>query len=915
MKKTLTMLLCLTLLLSLLPAVPVLAQTHPYDYLFYTVEDGNAVIVDCDVEFGDDLIIPDTLDGYPVTEISETAFVQCSGFGRVTIPHSVISIAPTALYECFIDNGIWVDENNPVYSSDEFGVLFNKDKTVLVKAPRTLSDGYAIPDSVRTIGRYAFRWCNNLAEMRIPEGVTRIEERAFSCCKSLADITIPDSVSYIGFFAFEICNALTYTAYDNGKYLGNANNPYHTLVETVDTSITECSIHADTKVIAGAAFYECDALVSAVLPEGVVSIGERAFDCCAALTQITLPDSLRIIGGTAFVWCDALSEINIGENVTEIKPGAFTACTSLSGIWVDADNPAYCSDEQGVLYNKKKTVLQQAPCTISGSYAVADGVTAIEECAFYMCDSLLDVVLPKTVTKIGDSAFHSSGVTVINIPDGVTYIGTFAFSSSDITAIHIPNSVTYIGDGAFNNCYGLTEAVLSQSLTEIGPWVFRSCVKLAEITIPEGVTKIGYGAFESCSKLTQVTIPEGVTVIDKDAFASCTALTDVSIADSVVDIGTGAFAGCKKLNYSYTWRGDGKYLGNEHNPYFALMDVSDTDIEQFTVVEDTKVIAAGAFATCECMETVTLPDGLVAIGDNAFDGCAILSEITIPDTVTFIGDGAFQKCGFTEITIPGSVNYIGDSAFCDCQDLKAIRFCGQAPVLDKWVFNRLTTTVYCHTGHESWAKHIGRNYLGTITWAEGHVFLDYLPDEGFSCPVGGTKTARCEGCEQTDTVVVTDTAEHIYDMGKCSVCGEADPNGGILVGSLTSAGDAEATLTLYRDGEAVYTLTVIGSSYAWSSLQPGDYTLTVTKENHVPYSTAVTVAPGENTLDLVLCRPGDVVGIGDINIGDVAKIYAHAKGTSILEGYALACADVNGDGRVNVGDVAKLYARIKNADA
>lgn len=912
MKKTFAMLLCLTMLLGLLPATPALAQSHSYDSLFYTVENGNAVIIDCNVEYGDDLIIPDALDGYPVTAISESAFIQCSGFGKVIIGQNVTSIAPTALDECTIENGIWVDEKNPAYSSDEFGVLFNKDKTLLIKAPRMLNDGYTIPDTVKTIGRHAFRWCKNLTEVTLPEGVTHIEERAFFNCASLSQISIPDSVEKIGLFAFSMSNALVFTQYNNGIYLGNEVNPYHTFVNPVDNSVTAFSFHADTKIIVGGAFYNCNGLIQLTVPEGVVSIGERAFDCSTDLTQISLPDSLQHIGYGAFSSCYALTEIRIGANASEIEPGAFDSCTGLNGIWVDPDNTAYCSDEQGVLYNKEKTLLLRAPCTISGCYTVAQGVTVIEKSAFNKCRSLSEVILPDTVTEIGESAFSNSSVTAVNIPDGVTHIGTFAFYSSKLSAVRIPDSVTTIGDGVFYSCMNLKEAILPQGLTEIPQWMFLSCGRLTQISIPSSVTTIGYCAFESCSNLAQLTLPEGVTTIGRSAFSRCTALTTVSLPESIVDIGLGAFGGCRNLEYNHTWRGPGEYLGSAENPFFALMGVTDTDIESFTIPEETKVLAAGAFSTCECMKTIQLPDGLVAIGDQAFHDCATLAEIEIPDTVTFIGDEAFADCKLTEIVIPNSVTYMGEGVFSECAKLEAIRFCGEAPIMDPWVFNQTTTNVYCHQSFESWAKHIGRNYLGTINWADGHVFLDYLPDEGFRCPTGGTKTATCEGCSATDTVTVSEPAEHRYEMGKCTVCGEIDPQSCFLTGTLSSANDSSALLTLLQSGEQITTLTVTGNTYLWDGLQPGDYTLTVEKEDHVTYRVDLTLKPGENKLDLTLCRPGDVVGIGDLNIGDVATIYSHVRGRSQLTGYTKDCADLSGDGRINLGDVTRLYSKIRN---
>ena len=155
-------------------------------------------------------------------------------------------------------------------------------------------------------------------------------------------------------------------------------------------------------------------------------------------------------------------------------------------------------------------------------------------------------------------------------------------------------------------------------------------------------------------------------------------------------------------------------------------------------------------------------------------------------------------------------------------------------------------------------------------------------------------------------------AQHTPDRtGLCTVCGEIDPNVCYLTGSLSSAGDGDTVFTLLQNGQPVKTLTAAGNSYLWEQLQPGEYTLTVGKEGHVTYRTELTITLGENTFDLTLCQPGDVVGIGKLNIGDVASIYAHARGHSILTGYAKDCADVSGDGKINVGDVARAYAKIR----
>lgn len=171
-------------------------------------------------------------------------------------------------------------------------------------------------------------------------------------------------------------------------------------------------------------------------------------------------------------------------------------------------------------------------------------------------------------------------------------------------------------------------------------------------------------------------------------------------------------------------------------------------------------------------------------------------------------------------------------------------------------------------------------------------------------------SVSCDICGETRA---NPPSQHKLDQkGQCTLCGEIDPNVCFLTGKITGE-DGNTVITLLRGETAVHTLTAAGNVYLLEAIQPGDYTLTAEKEDHVTYRIGLTIAPGENELNLTLCRPGDVVGIGVLNIGDVSRIYSHIRRTSPMTGYTLACADVNANGTVNMGDIAALYAQIRSA--
>ena len=208
-KKILSILLALVMVLAMAP-VSVFAEDDILNYLTYEIVDGGVTITDCDESISGEVVIPDTIEGYPVTSIGYCAFIECTNLKEITIPDSVTSIGYGAFAYCVVLTSITVDKNNANYSSDEYGVLFNKDKTELIQYPTGNSrTSYIIPDSVTSIGELAFYCCTSLTEITIPDSVKSIGDAAFGICTNLKEITISDSVTSIGAGAFVYCDSLT----------------------------------------------------------------------------------------------------------------------------------------------------------------------------------------------------------------------------------------------------------------------------------------------------------------------------------------------------------------------------------------------------------------------------------------------------------------------------------------------------------------------------------------------------------------------------------------------------------------------------------------------------------------------------------------------------------------------------------
>ena len=200
-----------------------------------------------------------------VTRIGVSAFASCYGLRSVTVPASVTEIGRKAFADNLCLGGIWVDEDNAVYSSDDKGVLLNKDKTLLIQVPGEMSGTYTIPATVTAIENFAFEY-SYVDAVVFPNGLKTIGRNAFNGCYSLAKVVLPNSVTEIG-----------YKSFSNMEFLSQL---------TLSSGLT---------TIPEAAFYGNHCLTSVVIPEGVQTIGPAAFAGCTTLTEVTLPASLTKI--------------------------------------------------------------------------------------------------------------------------------------------------------------------------------------------------------------------------------------------------------------------------------------------------------------------------------------------------------------------------------------------------------------------------------------------------------------------------------------------------------------------------------------------------------------------------------------------------------------------------------------------
>ena len=470
-----------------------------------------------------------------LTEIGENAFSNCVKLKEITIPKNVRSIGGSAFLHCdllsdisFTGSLLTIGDNaftscssiTNVYAPDitswcnisftdcPSNPMFYGEN--LYFGEELQSGTLEIPSGIKTIGDYAFVYCNSFNKLIISDSVTSIGKGSFYGCSSLIEVSISDSVISIGESAFAYCKGLT-----------------------------EITIPDSVSSIGVGVFEECSNLVSLTVPFLLESIEnkltgfERFFTTTEVSYSWNIPSSLRTliissatkIGTNAFnntyfsshgvSGFNVLTSIIIPETVTQIEAGAFSSCAGLTEI------------------------------------VIPDSVTSIEENTFYGCTGLTSITIPESVTSIGNYAFYGcTGLTSITIPESVTSVGKNAFYGCN-PVLFVNNSdvpISYSFSSIVDKILGCpSELTVSKLYSSISSECFKNRTKLTTITIPDSVTRIYESTFYGCTNLTSITIPDSVTSINKDAFYNCTSLTSITIPDSVTRIEDFVFYGCTSL--------------------------------------------------------------------------------------------------------------------------------------------------------------------------------------------------------------------------------------------------------------------------------------------------------------------------------------------------------------------------------
>ncbi len=427
-----------------------------------------------------------------------------------------------------------------------------------------------IPNSVTTIGDYAFYYGGVLFSLILGNSVQIIGDYAFAGYSNLSgDLVIPSSVTSIGDGAFGGCGGFDNIIVESGNSYFDSRDNCNAIVET-----------ATNKLVAG-----CK---NSFIPNTVTAIGASALGNCG-LSSFVIPPSVTTIGDFALAWND-LTSIVIPNNVVSIGKGAFEEY-SIESIVVEDGNPVYDSRDNcnAIIETSSNTLIIGGNNTV-----IPNSVIAIEDNAFY-CRYFLtgDLVIPNSVKTIGAYAFYQcfggedygSGESVsLTIGNSVETIGEEAFAGCRLIVgdLVLPNSVTTIGVGAFSYCGFTGDLVVPSAVTTIGDGAFGGC-SFNHIIVEPG--NASYDSRDNCNAIIEkstntlirgcnnTVIPNSVTTLGDYSFNYCSGFTrNLVIPNSVTTIGYSSFYGCSGTNVSLTIGNSVATIGTDAFSWFEGLD-------------------------------------------------------------------------------------------------------------------------------------------------------------------------------------------------------------------------------------------------------------------------------------------------------------------------------------------------------
>ena len=622
------------------------------------------------------LLLPDS-----VRVIENAAFSNYNNLKELRLPASVESVGDQAFSNCLKLEKLELNNKLQTIGVSAFSSMIRLKELNIPASVVTIGEGaftsmwaleklaFAPNSQLQSIGKNAFNNTQNLVSIILPAGVTSIGESAFENSSALVSIAlpaglveipnnlfknspkletvnipdritaigasafagtmiksviIPDTVASIGIGAFENCKALTEVTFgannlmldiQSGVFKGTdaletvvLPTGLQTIAESAfeNSGIMTIALPASLKTISNRAFYNCDRLESIAIFGNVSHIGGYAFYDCKVLKSAELSFGLSHLGDYAFAYCNSLENANIPASTEFLGVNPFFKCELISSITVDSESTFFTMDN-GAIYDISKRTLYYYPASNNAEH----------------------VVLPETLREIKMSAFYGAKMKSVTIPANVNRIEDYTFQNCiNLESVIGGEGINYIGNYAFENCVKLESITLYNGLTMIDDYAFYGCESLDNIVIPKTALTLGNYVFANCSSLSNIRFEETGShyVIGTHFFENCTSMTEVvlplrhQLGDEDI----------QKYGLSNNW--DNNVTAAKVGAIPSYMFAGTGIVNAILPESVTWLGTEGVFMNCKQMESISFRGTLKyeTIGDHFFDGCSKIESISIP---------------------------------------------------------------------------------------------------------------------------------------------------------------------------------------------------------------------------------------------------------------------------------------------
>ena len=773
--------------------------------------------------------LTDITMGAQVTELCESSLVLNGRMETVTLKAEKIKIAEklfgdpanggivpditvyvdSAIYEDYLES--WTETLDPVYGENTAkNLLYGEGISYLYEDGakyQKLSSGKK--EEYRLVAVYQ----KDKTALQVKSGTVAVSAKAFADCTALEILTLPDTLTEIPEGLFTDCTGLETVLCDSSKTeinvasgIADSTDVYHTGKEYSSFEYEGGMIYG--KNTAGERTLlnvPTDYVGTVTVKANTVAYADEAFKDGSGWVEFTDedPTALKKIGARCFENCTYLKYIDWRKNtsLTKIGEGAFKNCSNLDMLLLP-DSVKTLSKQ--MCYNDAALVtLQAAGATNieeeafygcdSLEKAPVDNVESIGDYAFYGCRMLQTLVLPETLTNLGESSFENCTLLgTVEIDADIPGIPRYCFYgcrslvkvSFDSSAKSAKNSMKVIGAYAFSQCSTLEKMDLSEfhNLSQIGEGAFSCDVSLLNVKLPDSLQKIYKNGFETCDSLSILQLnSESVTQLGESVFGEeLPGYINIWVKDSVLSDYVSAYKAVLDPEY-----GEGtaeELLGviNDKAEVIKGVEFEITDEGRilkraskhlsgdYTVPEDTIAIADEAFMDCTKLTGIILPRGAsISLGDRCFKNCTGLLKIEIYSAIPKWGEETFMNCTSAAKVMIGaavtdpSIERVGTRAFKGCTGLSttgSVQFVVPVRVLGEECFTDCTNMT---------SIGISANFKAGLQVIEDGAFKNCQSLNAFlTSTYSGLKTIGAHAFENCDTLKGPSVPAGVISVGE-----------------------------------------------------------------------------------------------------------------------------------------------------